>query len=77
MSLRRYCEIYKATDQNWYLLIGDEFEDAGPEDSSAHGPFASEDAAEEYRVNNFPNPGGYEIDDSGTQEPPKDVRRPN
>lgn len=76
MSLRRYCEMMKAKDQKWYLLIGDDFEDAGPEDSTAHGPFASESKTERYLEDNFSNPGGLEIDDSGTQDVPSDVKKP-
>ena len=72
-STSRYCEIFKATNGRWYLLLGD-FEYAEWEDSTAYGPFSSENAADNY-IRNFSNPGALDVDDSGTKPPP--TKSPN
>ena len=71
MSVSRECCIYKATDDKWYLLLGD-FEYAyDEEDCTTYGPFVSEEKADRFLSNNFSNPGGLDVDDSGESEPPK------
>ena len=68
--------LFKATDDHWYLIIGN-FEEAEEiDDCSVCGPFPDEEAADDYRIKNFSNPGGTEIDDSGTQAPPENAESP-
>ncbi len=73
-SVSRYAGIWKASNGRWYLdLAHREYGDY--EDATTYGPFSSERAADKYMSSNFSNPGGLDVDDSGTQPPPK--RSPN
>lgn len=74
MSCQRRCDIWKATDGQWYMLLG-KFEHAEEEeDCEAFGPFSSEEKAEG-ELENHSNPGGFSTDDSGTRPPPANPRR--
>lgn len=77
MSCSRRCSIWKATDGRYYVTVGD-FEHAYDDsDCSTYGPFDDEDAAYDGARNSGPgNPGGYDLDDSGTEPPPTDFIRP-
>lgn len=77
MSCSRRCDIWKATDSQYYMIIGN-FEHASEdEDCSTYGPFSDDEAAYEYARNTGPgNPGGCCTDDSGTQPPPTNYQRP-
>ena len=73
-SMQRYAGIYLATDKEWYLdLASNEYGDHY--DATTYGPFYDEQTAEDYVKDNFSNPGGLDVDDSGTQPPP--TRSPN
>lgn len=76
MSCQRRCEIWKATDNQYYVIVGD-FEHAYDEaDCSAFGPFESEDDAFDGACRSGPgNPGGYDLDDGGTRPPPTNPKR--
>jgi len=66
MSCSRRCEIVKAKDQKWYLVLG-KFEYAhNMSDCTVYGPFASEEKAEA-ELDNHSNPGCISTDDSGTR----------
>lgn len=68
-SMSRYSAIWKANNGKWYLdLAPNEYGEE--EDADTYGPFGSEDAADSYLSNNFSNPGGGWVDDSGDREPP-------
>ena len=69
MSLSRHCSIYKASDNNWYMELAEE-EYGESDDATCYGPFDSEEAACGY-VDNFSNPGGWDVDSSGRTPPPK------
>lgn len=73
MSTLRHCSLYKAKDQKWYMELAEE-EYGEYEDSDCFGPFDSEEECLDY-LNNFSNPGGYDIDDSGRMQPP--TKSPN
>lgn len=77
MSACRRCDIWKATDGQYYVTVGN-FEHAHDEDDcSTYGPFDDSEAAFEYARNTGPgNPGGCCTDDSGTQPPPASFTRP-
>lgn len=77
MSCMRRCDIWKATDGKFYLLLGN-FEHANDdEDCTAYGPFADEEQAFQRACNTGPgNPGGSDTDESGTQPPPLVFERP-
>ena len=76
MSCRRRCDIWKATDGQWYMLLG-KFEDADEEiDCDTFGPFSSSEGAHKYLFNNHSNPGGFSEDDSGTRPPPEKITVP-
>lgn len=73
MSMQRRCDIWKANDQKWYMVLGD-FEYAEEtEDCTTYGPFDTE-AKLMQELDNHSNPGGYSYDDSGTLPPPKKVQ---
>lgn len=80
MSCSRHCCIYKASNNKWYLELGD-FEYAKYEDSTTYGPFENSEKAEE-ELENHSNPGALNIDDNGKNEPPvcspngKPIRKP-
>lgn len=69
MSCSRHNSFYKAVDGNWYMELAHE-EHGRQEDADVYGPFASLEAAEQFRRDGFSNPGGYWDDDSGTQPVP-------
>lgn len=73
MSMQRYCEIFLAVDGQWYMHLGRDEHDSY-EDSDTYGPFTSDVAAHE-ELDYHSNPGGYNIDRSGTQEVP--LQSPN
>jgi hypothetical protein len=76
MSMQRRCDVWKATDGQWYMLLG-KFEHAEEEgDCDTFGPFSSEEAVLSYLRKSHSNPGGYSGDDSGTQPPPKKITTP-
>lgn len=69
MSTSRRCKIWKATDGQWYLLLG-RFEGAHEAaDCDVFGPFGSESAAFN-ALDQHSNPGAYYFDASGTAPPP-------
>ena len=70
-SMSRYCEIWKASNDKWYLDLADE-EYGEREDADTYGPFSSESAAEKY-LDKFSNPGAMDLDDSGTRPPPTEA----
>lgn len=74
MSMSRHCEIYKASDNQWYLELAEE-EYGESDDADCYGPFESEQAADKYLSDGFSNPGGLDIDDSGRRKPP--TKAPN
>lgn len=68
-SMQRHCEFYLAADGKWYMeLAPDEYGEQW--DADTYGPFYDEDSAVKY-LDNFSNPGGYGIDDTGTRPAPK------
>lgn len=75
MSCSRRCDVWKATDGKWYMLLG-KFEYAEDEDCDSFGPFSSEEATHKYRQDNHSNPGAYNMDDSGTRPPPEKITQP-
>lgn len=76
MSQQRRCDFTKAVDQQWYMTLGD-FEHAYEDhDSTVYGPFPTHERAEQYRQDNFRNPGGSVIDASGTAPVPPHPTRP-
>lgn len=68
-SMSRHAEIYKANNGSWYLELADE-EYGEWEDAYVYGPFGSERDADRY-LDQFSNPGGMSVDDSGKRPPPK------
>lgn len=76
MSCSRRCDIWKANDGHYYVTVGD-FEHAHDDsDCSSYGPFNDEDGAYDYARSTGGNPGGYMLDESGTQPPPAEYTRP-
>lgn len=68
-SSSRHCSFYKASNGKWYMELARR-EYGGREDSDCYGPFPDEASALKY-LDRFSNPGGYDTDESGTDEPPK------
>ena len=74
MSQQRNCRYWKATDDQWYVELGN-FEYAQEScDCTRYGPFSSLEKAESFVDRGFSNPGGSYTDDSGTQPPPSDAQ---
>ena len=73
-SMSRHCDIYKARDGKWYLELADN-EYGEWDEANTYGPFNSEEKADDYLSNNFSNPGGMGVDDSGDREVP--TKSPN
>jgi len=72
MSCQRRCDIFLATDQNWYMLLGD-FEYAEDTcDCTFYGRFSSEEDTLKYLHRAHSNPGGSNTDNSGKRPPPKE-----
>lgn len=70
---------FLASDNNWYMYI-EEWNDYGTGGSGGYanyGPFISYEQAEQYLEDNFANPGGYSVDQSGRMKPPTDAIRPS
>jgi len=81
-SMSRHCSFYLASDDKWYMdLANNEYGEW--DEATTYGPFSSMEKAEDYLDNNFSNPGGYNVDESGEQEPPTEspngspVQRPS
>lgn len=72
-SMQRYCSIYRAKNNKWYLELADR-EYGDRDDATTYGPFDSEDEAEKY-INNFSNPGGWMSYGSGKKPVP--TKSPN
>lgn len=72
-SVSRHCACYRAADGRWYLEMADD-EYGEYEDADVYGPFASEDSLDGFR-RYFPNPGGGDVDESGTRPAP--TKSPN
>lgn len=72
-SKSRHCSFFKASNGKWYLNLADE-EYAGYEDATTYGPFDSFEDADRF-LDQFSNPGGYNIDDRGVKPVP--MRSPN
>lgn len=67
-SMQRHCKFYLASDGKWYMeLAPNEYGEQW--DADTYGPFYSEESALKY-LDNFSNPGGYGVDDSGTRPAP-------
>ncbi|MBI6883092.1 hypothetical protein [Pseudomonas putida] len=76
MSVLHRCDIWKATDSQWYMLVGD-FEHASePEDCTTYGPFNEEEDAYQFACSRLGNPGGYMLDASGSAPVPNECVRP-
>jgi hypothetical protein len=73
---RRKCEIWKATDGQWYMLLGKWQNAIDKSDCDSFGPFSSSKETQEYLRYYYSecrnaDPGGFFEDDSGTRPPPK------
>jgi len=71
-SLQRYCLIYLANNNKWYLELADN-EHGERRDATTYGPFETEDKADNY-INNFSNPGGYHVE---RKKQPVPIKSPN
>jgi hypothetical protein len=74
-SSQRFCAIYKAQNNKWYLALADE-EYGTSEDATTYGPFSSKEQAHRYLLRNFSNPGGIIEDGSGEHSVPPSVVKP-
>ena len=69
-SLQRACAFYKAKNGKWYMdLANNEY--GGYDEAYTYGPFNSEEEVDSYLRDNFSNPGGMDVDDSGKRPVPK------
>jgi hypothetical protein len=74
--MSRRCFFFKATDNRWYVTLGD-FEYAYEDhECTTYGPFKDEEYADMYVRDYHSNPGGCDTDDSGVEPPPKNPTYP-
>jgi len=67
------CRFRKANDGKWYMSL----EQYDSRDEYDHyGPFDSFEKAEKFLDDEFPNPGGYSVDESGRRPPPQNPINP-
>lgn len=69
MSMSRRCDIWKATDGKWYMVLGMKEYAYDSEDCVVYGPFSSEEKVMS-KLDQYSNPGAMDFDDSGTVRPP-------
>jgi hypothetical protein len=75
MSMSRRCDVTKAVDQQWYMVLGN-FEHAHDlEDCTVFGPYATQELCEK-ELDFHSNPGSMNIDESGTRPVPPNVTEP-
>lgn len=73
--MSRRCDIFKAVDNQWYVLLGN-FEHAHElEDCTCYGPFTDQPAADA-ELEFHSNPGSMWVDANGTRPVPKKVSPP-
>jgi len=77
MSMQRRCDFTKCADGKWYMTLGNNEHSEDDWDCTVYGPFESEEKADDFLRDNFANPGGRSIDDSGTELVPKDAKSPS
>jgi hypothetical protein len=68
--MMRYASIWKDSESSWWLDLADE-EHGEYHEATTYGPFRSEKKAGRYLSDEFSNPGGYNVDDRGTNPPPE------
>ena len=69
-SMQREAFIFKAKDSLWYYFIAHEEFGRYP-NGDFYGPFTNKDTAFDHMLDNHSNPGGFHVDDSGRNAPPK------
>jgi len=79
MSLSRRCDIWLATDKQWYMVLGNKEYAYDDHECTTYGPFATEEDVEK-ELDRHSNPGGSTTDRSGRIPPPtqpksKPIRR--
>ena len=75
MSQVRRCDIWKAGDEKYYMLLGDHEYAEDRCDCTAYGPFESKEATVG-ELEFHSNPGGWNTDESGTKPPPEKPQPP-
>ena len=76
VSEQRRCNVFKAVDAQWYLVLG-KFEYAErDEDCMLFGPFRDQDEAET-EITNHSNPGAWSVDDRGVVPVPVGAVKPS
>lgn len=74
MKRARYCGLYLACDEQWYMDLAEE-EGQTVNEAFTYGPFKTEAGATKYLHDNFADPGLYHVDESGQKRVPR--RSPN
>jgi hypothetical protein len=85
MSLSRHCAFYKATNDKWYMELGDKEYAFDDSECTTYGPFNSLELAEK-ELDNHANPGSVWMDETirpvpvksgngGMIKPPRSRRR--
>tara|TARA_R110002110_G_scaffold8326_6_gene41867 strand:- start:5847 stop:6095 length:249 start_codon:yes stop_codon:yes gene_type:complete len=67
---------YKATDEKWYLILGNHEYAYDDHNCTTYGPFNTEEEAFG-ELDHHSNPGGSESDDEGMREPPENPQAPS
>lgn len=75
MSEMRKCEVFKAENQKYYLVLGNHEGAYESHECTTYGPFASSDAAVD-AIDYFSNPGSIWEDHKGSRPVPSDVQAP-
>ena len=69
MSMSRRCDIWLATDKQWYMVLGNKEYAYDDHDCTAYGPFPTEEAVRK-ELDRHSNPGSLNRDVSGRLPPP-------
>lgn len=77
MNCSRRCDYFLAVDGNWYMTLGDREYSYDDHDCTNYGPFETEEATDQYRRDNFSNPGGGTISRDGVEPVPEDCVDPS
>lgn len=72
MSQSRRCDIFKATDGQWYMELGNKEYAYEHHECSYYGPFASEEETMK-ELDKHSNPGAYGVDNSGKRPVPTEI----
>jgi hypothetical protein len=70
--MQRRCDITKCSDGKWYMVLGDNEYAYDDWNCTTYGGYDTEEEVWK-ELDNHSNPGGMDVDRTGTQPPPKNA----